>query len=46
MSDSADLYAADLTEVSWRKSSYTSNDTNCVEVADIPGARAKAVRDS
>jgi Domain of unknown function (DUF397). len=46
MSDSTTLYTADLSEVLWRKSSYTANNSNCVEVADIPGATAKAVRDS
>jgi hypothetical protein len=29
----------------WRKSSYSSDDGNCVEVADLPGG-ACAVRDS
>lgn len=29
----------------WRKSSYSSDDGNCVEVADLDGG-ARAVRDS
>jgi hypothetical protein len=46
MTRSADLYAADLTHAVWRTSSYTSNNGNCVEVADIPGVDGTAVRDS
>ncbi len=35
----------DLTSAAWRKSSYSSNNGNCVEVArNLPGA--VAVRDS
>lgn len=34
----------DLTNLDWRKSSYSATG-NCVEVADLPGG-AKAVRDS
>lgn len=35
----------DLTSATWRKSSYSSNNGNCVEVArNLPGA--VAVRDS
>ncbi|MGH3815088.1 MAG: DUF397 domain-containing protein [Pseudonocardiaceae bacterium] len=29
----------------WRKSSYSSDDGNCVEIADLPAGR-RAVRDS
>ncbi|WP_431044024.1 DUF397 domain-containing protein [Streptomyces sp. P1-3] len=46
MSELAELYAADLTGAGWLKSSYTSGDRACVEVADIPGLPAIAVRDS
>jgi len=35
----------DLKNAVWRKSSYSGNGGNCVEVADLPGGRA-AVRDS
>lgn len=30
----------------WRKSSYSSNASNCVEVAEIPAATSVAIRDS
>lgn len=46
MTHRADLYAADLTEAAWRTSSYTANNGNCVEVADIPEVDGTAVRDS
>ncbi|NGO68218.1 DUF397 domain-containing protein [Streptomyces boncukensis] len=46
MSEMADLYAVDLADVVWRKSSYTAGNGNCVEVADTPGAAGVAVRDS
>lgn len=46
MNTQADLYAADLHGVAWRKSSYTANNGNCVEVADVPGVAGVAVRDS
>jgi hypothetical protein len=46
MRHSADLYAADLSGAMWRTSSYTANNNDCVEVADIPGVDGTAVRDS
>ena len=46
MTTRADLYAADLHGASWRKSSYTANAGNCVEIADLPGVAGIAVRDS
>jgi hypothetical protein len=46
MNELADLYAVDLSNASWRKSSYTAGNGNCVEVAAIPGTHGIAVRDS
>ncbi|WKX70059.1 DUF397 domain-containing protein [Streptomyces sp. XD-27] len=46
MNELADLYAVDLADAAWRKSSYTANNGNCVEVAHIPGTPGVAVRDS
>ncbi|WP_329431177.1 DUF397 domain-containing protein [Streptosporangium sp. NBC_01495] len=40
------LYTADLNNVTWRKSSYTTNDGQCVEVGAIPDLSAITVRDS
>ncbi|MCT2594351.1 DUF397 domain-containing protein [Streptomyces sp. N2-109] len=40
-----DLYARDLTAVTWRKSSASAGEHECVEIADLPGG-AVAVRDS
>ncbi|WP_236719299.1 DUF397 domain-containing protein [Wenjunlia vitaminophila] len=34
MSERAVMSAADVEGVSWRKSTYTANNGNCVEVAD------------
>jgi hypothetical protein len=34
----------DLSHATWRKSSYSSQDGNCVEVAELPGV--VSVRDS
>lgn len=45
MDDKRELYAADLTAVTWRKSSFTGNNGHCVEVAELPGG-AVAIRDS
>jgi Domain of unknown function (DUF397) len=36
----------DLTHANWRKSSYSTQNGSCVEVARTPGATAIAVRDS
>jgi hypothetical protein len=46
MTNTADLYAVDLAGAAWRRSSYTVNNSNCVEVAELPGAVGTAVRDS
>lgn len=44
MTNPANLYAVDLSQAAWRKSSYTANNGNCVEVAGVEGIIA--VRDS
>ena len=36
----------DLTHANWRKSSHSTQNGSCVEVARLPGATAVAVRDS
>jgi len=36
----------DLTHANWRKSSYSTQNGSCVEMAHIPAATAVAVRDS
>jgi Domain of unknown function (DUF397) len=36
----------DLTHATWRKSSYSTQNGSCVEIAPAPGAAAVAVRDS
>ena len=46
MNTRADLYTADLHGASWRKSSYTANNSHCVEITDLPGVAGIAVRDS
>jgi hypothetical protein len=46
MRHSADLYAVDLGDAVWRTSSYTANNGQCVEVADLPSVDGTAVRDS
>lgn len=46
MSDKSELYARDISGVSWAKSQYSEVDmSECVEVADL-GDGAVAVRDS
>jgi hypothetical protein len=46
MSKLDDSRPVDLTGVIWRKSSYTTSNGQCVEVATLPGALGVAVRDS
>lgn len=46
MKQMADLYAVDLGDAAWRKSSYTANNGNCVEMCEMPGTPGVAVRDS
>ncbi|MEU8506283.1 DUF397 domain-containing protein [Streptomyces brevispora] len=41
----ADLYAHDLSDSVWRKSSASGAEHDCVEIAELPGG-ARAVRDS
>lgn len=41
----AELYGYDLSTATWRKSSASGAEHNCVEIANLPGG-AKAVRDS
>ncbi|MFG1879147.1 DUF397 domain-containing protein [Sphaerisporangium sp. NPDC049003] len=41
----ADLYAYDLSTATWRKSSASGAEHNCVEIANLPNG-AKAIRDS
>ncbi|MFE7116105.1 DUF397 domain-containing protein [Streptomyces sp. NPDC057654] len=41
----AELYAFDLSAATWRKSSASGPQNNCVEIADLPGG-AVAIRDS
>jgi Domain of unknown function (DUF397) len=38
------MHAVDLSRAQWRKTSYSGNSGNCVEVADL--GQAVAVRDS
>lgn len=40
-----DLYALDLTNAVWRKSSASGAENDCVEIAELPGG-GRAVRDS
>ncbi|ARQ69859.1 DUF397 domain-containing protein [Streptomyces marincola] len=40
-----DLYAVDLTNATWRRSSRSNGAAQCVEAADIPGGGI-AIRDS
>ncbi|WP_308250247.1 DUF397 domain-containing protein [Sphaerisporangium fuscum] len=40
-----DIYAYDLFEARWRKSSASAAENDCVEIADLPGG-ARAIRDS
>ncbi|MGA5823578.1 DUF397 domain-containing protein [Kitasatospora sp. NPDC094028] len=41
----ADLYAYDLADAVWRKSSASGGEGECLEVTDLPGG-GRAVRDS
>jgi hypothetical protein len=43
--DKAELYALDLTDADWTKSSFSAGENDCVEIAVLPGG-ARAVRDS
>lgn len=45
MNRKADLYAQDLADSIWRKSSTSGAEHDCVEIAELPGG-ARAVRDS
>ncbi|MEU5638397.1 DUF397 domain-containing protein [Streptomyces milbemycinicus] len=45
MDRKADLYDLDLTSATWRKSSTSAGEHECVEVAELPGG-GRAVRDS
>ncbi|MFB7600403.1 DUF397 domain-containing protein [Streptomyces sp. NPDC056160] len=40
----SDLYAYDLTGATWRKSSHSAGEGQCVELTDLP-AGGKALRD-
>jgi hypothetical protein len=40
----AELYAYDLSAATWRKSTASAGEGNCVEITDLPGGIA--VRDS
>ncbi len=46
MINPTDLYAASLDGAGWHKSSYTGNNGQCVEIAQIPALPAVAIRDS
>ncbi|RKN09091.1 DUF397 domain-containing protein [Streptomyces radicis] len=46
MSERADLYTADLGEITWKTSTYTAGNGNCVEVGIIPASLGVAVRDT
>ncbi|MFC1403208.1 MULTISPECIES: DUF397 domain-containing protein [Streptacidiphilus] len=46
MNTVGEIYAADLSGAEWKTSSYTGNNGNCVEIAQIPGSTAVAVRDT
>ncbi|MGW7461163.1 DUF397 domain-containing protein [Streptomyces sp. NPDC054797] len=43
--EKSDLYALDISHVTWEKSSYSLANGDCVEVAYLPGG-AVALRDS
>lgn len=45
MDDKSELYAADLSTAAWRKSTFTGNTGQCVEIAELHGG-AVAIRDS
>ncbi|MDV5143275.1 DUF397 domain-containing protein [Streptomyces sp. SBC-4] len=42
----SDLRTASLEGASWRKSSYSGGEGECVEIADVPSHGGIAVRDS
>jgi hypothetical protein len=43
--DKAELYALDLSDAQWRKSSFSAGENDCVEIA-VLSCGARAVRDS
>ncbi|MFI7337048.1 DUF397 domain-containing protein [Streptomyces sp. NPDC050085] len=43
--DKAELYALDLTDADWTKSSFSAGENDCVEITVLPGG-GRAVRDS
>jgi hypothetical protein len=43
--EKSDLYALDISDMTWEKSSFSTGDGACVEVAYLPGG-AVAIRDS
>ena len=45
MDEKSALYATDLTAATWRKSTFTANSGQCIEIAELPGG-AIALRDS
>lgn len=42
----SDLHTASLEGASWRKSSYSAGEGECIEIADVPSQDGIAVRDS
>ncbi|WP_206305996.1 DUF397 domain-containing protein [Streptomyces sp. RFCAC02] len=46
MPERTDMHAADLRGIAWRTSSFTANDSNCVEVGMGGSAPVIGVRDT
>jgi len=44
--NATDLFDVSLAGATWRKSTYTANNDQCVEVAKVPTSPVVAVRDS